>query len=120
MIHKVEQFVQEDPDSEKFPLKQIERLSSVDGDQRRFVGRVTLGLQTPLGLQQIPVSFEIQADSIEQAFEKFEEAAQPQIEQARSEIEDQLQQIRRDASSRIIRPDEVGGRMIDLGQIKRK
>ena len=120
MIYRVEEYVQEDPGSEKFPVKQIQRLLSVGSGEQKFIARITLGLMTPLGVQHMPVTFEIAADSVEAAFAKFEEQAEPHIEQTKKDIEDQLQKVRHEAASRIVRPDEVGGRVIDLGDFKRK
>ncbi len=34
-------------------------------------------MQTPMGIQQFPISFEIQAHSIEEAFENYAGAANP-------------------------------------------
>ena len=61
MIYKREEFIEESPTDQKFPVKQIEVLSSLDGKESKYIGRVSLGLQTPMGVQTIPVSFEVEA-----------------------------------------------------------
>ncbi len=109
MIYKREDYIEQTSDtSARFPVRQIEVLTDVDSGDQQFMGQVTLGLSTPMGVQQIPVSFEIEAKTIKEAFGKFEATAQPHIEEARKGIEDEISRMRREASGRIIRPDEVG------------
>ena len=108
MIYKREDYVEEAGPDAKFPVRQIDVLTDVETGEAKFVGHVTLGLQTPMGVQQIPISFEIDAPDIKGAFGKFDASAEPKIEQARKGIEDEIQRLRQEASSRIVRPGEVG------------
>ena len=107
MIYKRENFVEQDSEDKKFPLKQIEQLTALDGSSKRFVGHVSLGLQTPMGVQSMPVSFEIEAETIEGAFAKFEVLAEAEIEEARKDLEAQMQEMRHQSQNRIITPDEI-------------
>jgi hypothetical protein len=120
MIYKREDYIEETEEGSKFPVKHVEALQPLDGGSTRFVGHVALGIQTPLGVQQLPVSFEIDADSVQEAFSKFDQSAEPRIEETRRAIEDEIQKARQDASSRIVRPGELGmqGRsnILDLGK----
>jgi len=122
MIYKKEEYVQENAESEKFPLKQIEVLTDVETKEERYFGHVTLGVQTPMGVQQFPVSFEVPAASIKEAFEKFEVSAEPKIEETRKSIEQEIQRIRQEASNRIVTPGEVGmggkGNIVDFNRLK--
>jgi len=115
MIYKREDYLEESKEGAKFPVKHIEVLTPVDGGGATYVGQVTIGLSTPVGLQQIPVNFEIEASDIKDAFAKFEAAAEPKIEEARKNIEQEIDRLRREASSRIVRPDEVGLGGANLG-----
>lgn len=108
MIYKREDYVYQGSESERFPVKQIEALTDLETQEQKFVGQVTLGLQTPMGVQQVPVSFEIEADDIKGAFAKFDETAEPKIEEARQGIEEEISRLRREQSNRIVRPDELG------------
>jgi len=108
MIYKREEYVAESPEDEKFPVKRIDVMTPTEGGAARFIGQVALGVQTPIGVQQIPISFEIEADSVAQAFERFEQHAMPRLEEARRQVEDELRKVRREASSRIVRPGELG------------
>jgi len=123
MIYKREEYVQEDQEDKRFPIKRITVLAPVEGDQTRYIGEVALGIQTPAGVQQIPVSFEIEAPSIQEAFQKFVATAEPRIEETRKQIEEELRKMRQEASSRIVRPGElgVGGQrnVIDMGNLKK-
>ena len=109
MIYKRVEYIEEAEQNAKFPLRQIEVLDPVDGGHKRFIGHITLGLQTPVGVQQMPISFEIAAESIKDAFQKFDSRAEPEIEAARREIEDEIRRIRQESTSRIVTPDQVGG-----------
>ena len=121
MIYKVEDYVQEDTASEKYPVKQIQAMTPITGSEAKFIGRMSLGLQTPMGVQHIPVTFEIEAGNVEEAFGQFESAAEPAIENTRKELEEQIDKVRREQSSRIIRPDEVaGGGLMDLQDFRKK
>ena len=55
----------------------------------------------------MPVSFEIEAETIEDAFAKFESRAEAEIEAARKDLEAQVQELRRQSQSRIVTPDEI-------------
>jgi hypothetical protein len=127
MIYKREDYVEEsDQQGAKFPVKHIEALSPLDGSKTTYVGQVTLGIQTPMGVQQIPISFEIQADTVIEAFKKFEESAEPRVDEARRQIEEEIDKLRMEAASRIIRPGEVGmtpgaiagGNVLDFKKLK--
>lgn len=120
MIYRREDYIEEAGEESKFPVKHVEAMQPLDGGNTRFIGHVALGIQTPMGVQQIPVSFEIGADSVQEAFSKFEQSAEPRIEETRKAIEDEIRKVRQDASSRIVRPGEVGipgrGSILDLGK----
>ncbi len=124
MIYQKREYVQEDHDDNKFPLKQIEMLEPLDSEKEktRFVGHVSLGIQTPVGVQQLPVSFEIEAEGIEEAFKKFADHANPRIEQTQREIEQEIQKMRSESSSRIVRPGDMNlqnrGNVIDFDKLK--
>ena len=122
MIYKREEYIDENAQDEKFPVKRIDALTPLDDSATKFIGQVALGVQTPMGVQQIPVSFEIEAASPQEAFQKFEAAALPRIEETRRQIEDEIGKLRQDASSRIVRPGEVGmpaqGGVIDFNKLK--
>ena len=107
MIYKRENFIEESPDSERFPVKQVEQMSAIDGSSKKFVGRVSLGLETPMGVQTMPVSFEIEADTVEDAFAQFETRAGEEVERAKKELENQIQELRRQSQNRIVTPDEI-------------
>ncbi len=110
MIYKREEFVQDDEGDNEFPVKQVDRLSSLDMKDQRFIGRATLALQTPMGLQQIPFSFEIDAPNVEEAFARYAVTARPKIEELRQRLQERLEEIRRQEQSRIVTPD-AGGRI---------
>ena len=113
MIFRREEYVQEDESNDRFPVRHIDAMVPLDGSAPRFIGSVTLGLQTAFGVQQLPLSFEIEAKTIEEAFRKFDEVAEPRIEEARRGLEEEFSRLRREASSRIVTPGEVG--MTGLG-----
>ncbi|MFH0962453.1 MAG: hypothetical protein V2A58_00415 [Planctomycetota bacterium] len=123
MIYRKEEYIEESEAEGRFPVKQIEVLDPVGGGAKKFVGYLTLGFQTPMGVQQIPLSFEIEAGTIEDAFSKFEQYAETKIEEARKGIEDEIRKLRDEAATRIVRPGEVGlggpGGAIDLSKLKR-
>jgi len=107
MIYKRENFVEENPGSKQFPVRQIEQMSAIDGSSTKFVGRVSLGLETPMGVQTMPVTFEIEADTVEDAFAQFETRAEAEVERAKKELESQIQELRRQSQNRIVTPDEI-------------
>jgi len=107
MICRREIFIDENPDDKKYPVKQIEQLTAIADSSKRFIGRVTLGLDTPMGVQTMPVTFEIAAATIEEAFGKFEARAEQEVEAAKKEVENQLQELRRRSQSRIVTPDQI-------------
>lgn len=117
MIYKREVYVEEAGEGTRFPVKSIEVLTPIDGGKTTYVGQVTVGLQTPMGLQQIPVNFEIDAADIKEAFQKFEENATPRIEETRKNIEEEISRLRSEASSRIVTPGEVGLGRQGLGNV---
>jgi len=120
MIYRRQEYIEEAEENAKFPVRHIEVLSPIDNSPPRFIGHVTLGFQTPMGVQQIPVTFEIDAPTIEEAFPKFEQCAEPQIEEARKSIEEEIRKLRQEASSRIIRPGEagMGGGLADIDRLR--
>lgn len=128
MIYKREEYIDEAGEGAKFPVKNIEALIPADGGKTRYVGQVTLGLSTPMGVQHVPVTFEIEANTVEDAFGQFDAIADVRIEEARKDIEEEFQKLRDQASSRIVRPDEISGPgggfgggsgAIDLSKLKR-
>jgi len=81
----------------------IQRLTLVDGDGQPVAGGtvIYLGqtqLMTPAGA--LPLSFELQADSLAQAAEKFADGASIAMEEAVKRLED----LRREQASSIIVP----------------
>jgi len=123
MIYKREDYTEEASEESRFPVKNIEVLTPVEDGQTRYFGQVALGVQTPAGLQQVPISFEIDATSIQEAFQKFAPIADEKIDEARKKIEEEFERIRDQASSRIIRPGEAGlpggaPGMIDISKLK--
>jgi hypothetical protein len=127
MIYKRQEYLQEAEEGSRFPVKRIDVLEPVEGGARKFVGQLALGLQTPVGVQHIPVSFEIEAETIQEAFQNFEEQAQPHVERTRKSVEQELSKMRQEASSRIVRPGQMGlggtgegGQgIVDLDQFKK-
>ena len=90
----------------------IRRLTPVKADGSADAARAVLylgqaQLYTPAGA--LPLSFEIEADSLEEAVRKFAGAAQESVEQTLRELED----LRREAASSIVIPqggiDGLGG-----------
>ena len=116
MIYRREEYFEEKNDDPKFPLKQVEQITSLDGSARRFIGHVSLGIQTPMGVSSIPVTFEIQAGSIQEAFAKFAERAEVEIAAAKNDLQDELQELRRKNQSRIVTPGDLPPG--DLGKFK--
>lgn len=123
MIYKKDEYVQENEEDNRFPVKRVEVLDAIDDDDTRFIGSVALGMQTPMGMQQIPVNFEIEADDIEEAFENFEAHANPRIEETREEVQKQIQEARQQSQNRVVGPDEMNlqnqeGNVIDFDNLK--
>jgi len=116
VIYKREEYLEESPTDQKFPVKQIEVLSSIDGKESKYIGRVSLGLQTPMGVQTIPVSFEVEAASIQEAFAKFSTRADAEVEVAKKELQDELQEMRRRSQNRIVTPGDLPP--TDMGRLK--
>lgn len=116
MIYRREEYFEENPDDPKFPVKQVEQISSLDGNTRKYVGRVSLGLQTPMGVSTIPVSFEIEAATIQEAFQKFPALAEAEIERAKADLQNELQEMRRQSQSRIVTPGDIHPG--DFGKLK--
>jgi ElaB/YqjD/DUF883 family membrane-anchored ribosome-binding protein len=71
-------------------------------------------MRTPVGIQQFPISFEIEADSVEQAFERYSAAARPKIEEVRERVKTQLDKLREQESGRIVTPDQAAGPQPDI------
>jgi hypothetical protein len=109
MIYKREEFFEEDAANEKFPIKSIEKVTSLDGSETKYMGRVSLAINTPMGMNTLPISFELDTPTIEEAFEKFEAQAEIEIEKAKIELQEQLQELRQKAQNRIVTPGEAGG-----------
>ena len=95
----------------------IRRLTpiSVQGetDGTRFVlysGQTQL--LTPAGV--LPLAFDIEAESLQDAIGKFPEAVKVALEQAI----DEAREMRREAATRIVVPDVAGGAPVGGGKIK--
>ncbi len=108
MIYKKDEFVRDDDRDSQFPVQTIDRLQAIDGSEQRFVGRAALNIQTPFGIEQIPISFEIKAASIEEAFSKYSQSAEPKVNEVKEHIQRRLEQLRRAEESRIVTPGEAG------------
>ncbi len=116
MIYRREDFFEEQPEDQKFPVRQVEQVTSLDGSVKKFIGRVTLGIQTPMGVTSLPVTFEIEAASVQEAFAKFAQRAETEVEAAKSELQDELTEMRRRSQSRIVTPGDLPP--TDLGKLK--
>ncbi|MGD0999983.1 MAG: hypothetical protein ABSA67_04710 [Candidatus Brocadiia bacterium] len=116
MIYRREEFFEEQPEDQKFPVRQVEQVTSLDGSVKKFVGRVTLGIQTPMGVTSLPVTFEIEAASVQEAFAKFSQRAETEVEAAKAELQDELTEMRRRSQSRIVTPGDLPP--TDLGKLK--
>jgi hypothetical protein len=95
----------------------IRRLTPVtvqgETDGTRFVlysGQTQL--LTPAGV--LPLAFEIEADSLQDAIGKFSDAVKVALEQAI----DEAREMRREAATRIVVPDVAGGAPVGGGKIK--
>jgi hypothetical protein len=109
MIYRKDEFVSHDEEDKEFPIKQIDRLEPIDGSASRFIGRATLNMMTRMGVQQIPVSFEIDAAGVEEAFAKYVEMAKPKIEEFKEHLQERIEEMRREEQSRIVTPGEAAG-----------
>ncbi len=69
-------------------------------------------LLTPAGV--LPLGFDIEADSLQDAIEKFSEAVKVALEQAI----DEAREMRREAASRIVVPDVGAAAPAGGGKIK--
>jgi hypothetical protein len=116
MIYRREEYYEETPEDPKFPVKQVERLVSLDGTVSKFVGRVSLGIQTPMGVSTLPISFEIEAASVEEAFRKFPGIAETEIQRAQNDLQREIQEMRRQSQSRIVTPGDIHPG--ELGKLK--
>jgi hypothetical protein len=95
----------------------IRRLTPVNAkgedDATRFVlfsGQTQL--LTPAGV--LPLGFEIEAESLESAIQKFPEAVKVALEQAI----DEAREMRREQATRIVVPDVAGSAPVGGGKIK--
>jgi len=116
MIYKREEFIEENPADDKYPVKHIDQMTSLDGKEKKFIGRVSLAFQTPMGMSSLPVSFEIQTGSVTEAFTKFAQNADVEIEAAKRELHAEFEEMRRKSQSRIVTPG--GGMPPDMSKIK--
>lgn len=95
----------------------IRRLLPITADGSHDASRPVLysgqtQLLTPGGV--LPLAFDIEADSLEQAIERFPAAVHAALEQAIEEA----REYRREAASRIVVPDVAGGGIPGGGKIK--
>ena len=91
----------------------IRRMTPVDanGDKDTTRPVVFIGstqMMTPAG--PLPLNFEIQADSLSQAADKFGEGANLSLEETMKE----LQEMQRQQSSQIVMPGQGGGSQIQM------
>jgi hypothetical protein len=83
---------------------------SVDGARPViFIGQAQV--MTPMGA--IPISFELEAASLNAAIEKFGPAAEQAVQQTMRE----LQEIRREQASSLVIPDAAGGALPNPGDL---
>jgi hypothetical protein len=95
----------------------IRRLTPVNAQGADDTTRLVLfsgqtQLLTPAGV--LPLGFEIEADSLEDAIKKFPEAVKVALEQAI----DEAREMRREAATRIVVPDVGAGAPVGGGKIK--
>ena len=74
-----------------------------------FVGQAQV--MTPMGA--VPISFELEAATLNAAIEKFGEAAEQAVQQTMRE----LQELRREQASSLVIPDAGGARLPDPGDL---
>jgi hypothetical protein len=121
MIYRKEEYVEEDDADAQFPIKQVDRLAALDGSEDRFIGRAALHIQTPVGVQQIPISFGIEADSVEDAFQSYAEQAGPKIDEVRQQLQERLEELRQKQRSQIVTPgggSPSDARIIDINDLR--
>jgi len=118
MIYRKEEYVEHVEDDKEFPIRQIDRLDEVDGDGQRFIGRAVLNMHTNVGVQQLPVSFEIEADTIQDAFAKYVETGTPVIEETKERIVNRMEELRRQQQNRIVTPGDAGGDIVNLNDFQ--
>jgi len=71
----------------------------------RFTGTCMIGIQTPQGTHGQQIDFPIKADSIQEAFNKFEDSAKAFVEQMKREAGKKIIRAAADSvPSRIIQP----------------
>ncbi len=86
----------------------IRRLTPVDADGESDPGRPVLFVgqaQLLTAMGPVPLTFEIQADSLRQAIERFPGEAQKAVDRT----VDELEQLRREAASSIVIPEPGAG-----------
>jgi len=86
----------------------IRRLTPVGADGSADASRAVIfvgqaQVMTPMGA--VPISFELDAESLQAAVEKFGEAAEQAVHQTMQE----LQELRREQASSLVIPDAAGG-----------
>ncbi len=109
MIYQKQEFVEDETGDSDFPVKIVDRLESLEGETTRFIGRAAINMRTPAGIQQFPISFQIDADSVAEAFQKYSDAAQPKIQEVRQRLQSQLQKLREQQEGNIVTPEGGGG-----------
>jgi hypothetical protein len=119
MIYRKEEYVQHDEEDQQFRIKQVDRLLEVDGEGQRFIGRAVLNMYTNMGVQQIPVSFEIDAQDIQDAFAKYKEVGVPKIDEMKERIQNRLEEARREQQNRIVTPGDSGGKTVRFDELQR-
>ena len=86
----------------------IRRLTPVDADGETDSGRQVLYVgqaQLLTAMGPVPLTFEIQANSLSEAIDRFPEAAQKAVDHT----VDELEQLRREAASSIVIPEPGAG-----------
>ncbi|MEK9963732.1 MAG: hypothetical protein VW776_05385 [Betaproteobacteria bacterium] len=84
--------------------------SADDSREVEFVGETQI--MTPMGA--LPINFQIEAKTLDEAVEKYGDAGKEAVEKAVKE----LQQMRREAASSIVLPEGMGGGAGPVGGIK--
>jgi hypothetical protein len=84
--------------------------SADDSREVEFVGETQI--MTPMGA--LPINFQIEAKTLDEAVEKYGDAGKEAVEKAVKE----LQQMRREAASSIVLPEGMGGGAGPGGGIK--
>ena len=122
MIYRKEEYLQDDSDDSQFPIKQIDCLQEVNGPGKRFIGHAALNIETPAGVQQTPVPFEIKADSIEAAFKVYADSAKPKLDETRQHVQQWLEEMRRQYQNKIVTPGQPTGGpgIIDFDNLKNR